>query len=239
GRDEDLGRLAQSVAVFQAELGLAMDPSAERVTLVTETGRVLDADTLLHAMVSLWCAADTTSRALAVPLTASRVVEQIAAQSGREVIRTGTSRRALSAAGLLPGVGFAGSRTGGFVFPDFLASYDAIMTLGMLLHQLDSAGVGLDEVVAGLPPFSLRHRTVFCPFDRKGAVMRQMAEHGQSRNVEMTEGVRVTEEDGWALVLPHATEALVDVFVEGESDDAADEIADNYVALVERSIAEG
>jgi mannose-1-phosphate guanylyltransferase/phosphomannomutase len=237
-RDEEIGRLAKAVDAFQATLGLAMDASAERVTIVTESGRVLDPDTLLHAMILLWCSTDTTERSLAVPMTASRVIEGIAARYGREVIRAGTTRRALSAATLLPGVGFAGSRTGGFVFPDFLASYDAVMTLGMLLHALDATNVGLDELVDALPPFSLRHRAVFCPFDRKGAVMRQMAEYGQSRDAEMTEGVRVNEEAGWALVLPHASEALVDVYVEGDDDDAADEIADRYGALVEHAIAE-
>jgi mannose-1-phosphate guanylyltransferase/phosphomannomutase len=237
-RHEQLATLARAVDAFQADFGLAMDATAERITLVTASGRVLDPDTLLHAMVKLWCGTDATARSLAVPLTASRVIEQIASLCGREVIRTGTSRRSLSAAALMPGVGFAGSQTGGFVFPGFLASYDAVMTLGMLLHMLDEVGVSLDELVATLPEFHLRHRGVFCPFDRKGAVMRHMAEFGQHRDVEMTEGVRVTEKDGWALVLPHASEPLVDVFAEGEDADAADEIAERYGTLVERAIAE-
>lgn len=237
-RSEQLASLTRAVDNFQADLGLVMDATAERITVVTESGRVLDPDTLLAVMVTLWCSTDATGRSLAVSMMSSRIIEQIAGGYDREVMRAGTTRRALSAAALTPGCGFAGSQTGGFVFPDFLASYDAIMSLGMLLKMLEVAGTRLDATVDGLPPFFLRRRAVFCPFDRKGAVMRIMAEHGQSRGAEMTEGVRVTEKEGWALVLPHASEARVDVFVEGVDADAAEELADRYVALVEGAIGQ-
>ncbi len=237
-REDVLVQLARSVDVFQADLGATMDATAERITFVTGSGRVLDADTALHAMVYLWGRSDTSDRCVAVPLTASRVVEQIAAEGGHCVSRVGTSRRSLSAAALRPEVGLAGSQTGGFVFPSFLASYDAVMSLGMVLRMLDGVGMSLDEVVDALPPHFLRRRQVVCPFDRKGAVMRQMAELGQSREVEMTEGVRVVEPEGWALVLPHASDALVEVFSEGDSAQSADAIADRFVALVEAAIGE-
>jgi mannose-1-phosphate guanylyltransferase/phosphomannomutase len=173
-----------------------------------------------------------------VPLTASRVVELIAQETGHCVVRAGTSRRSLSAAALRDDVGIAGSQTGGFVFPEFLAAYDAVMSFAMLLRMLDQLETTLDEVVDVLPPFHLRRKSVFCPFNRKGAVMRQMAEIGLHREVEMTEGVRVAHDDGWALVLPHESEALVEVFSEGGTAARADEIADRYVALVEQAVAE-
>ncbi len=235
-RDEILGQLSRSMDMFQAGLGVSMDATAERITLVTADGRVLDADTALHAMLYLWCRTDTSDRCAAVPLTASRVIEGIAQSTGHCVARVGTSRRSLSAAALRPEVGFAGSQTGGFVFPAFLASYDAVMSLGMILRMLDQVGMSLDEVVEALPEFHLRRRQVACPFDRKGAVMRQMADYGQHREVEMTEGVRVVEDNGWALVLPHATDAVVEVFTEGDSAESADAIAERYVSFVEHAI---
>lgn len=235
-RDEVLGQMARSMDMFQADFGLSMDATAERITLVTASGRVLDADTTLHAMVYMWSRTDSRETCAAVPITSSHVIEEIAAASGHCVTRVGTSRRSLSAAALQPEVGFAGSQTGGFVFPSFLASYDAVMSLGMILRMLDKLGMSLDDVIDALPPFFLRRRKVQCPFDRKGAVMRHMADLGQHREVEMTEGIRIVEDDGWALVLPHASDPMVEVFTEGVSANAADEIAGRYVSLVEDAI---
>jgi len=238
-RDSMLGELSRTVDVFQADLGISMDSTAERVTLVTGSGVVLDRDTALHAMIWLWChavVADTEALGVAVPVTASQVIETIAAECGRFVQRTGTSRRALASASLEPGIGFAGSRSGGFVFPRFLAAYDAVMTFGMLLRMLDHIEMTLDEVVAELPAFHLKTEAVFCPFDRKGAVMRTMAAIGQNGDEGAVEGVRIPTEDGWALVLPHATEAVVHVFAEGASDASVNATLGRYVAEVHEAI---
>ncbi|MRS12451.1 MAG: mannose-1-phosphate guanyltransferase [Actinobacteria bacterium] len=238
-RDSQVGQLANSVDVFQADLGISIDSTAERVTLITGAGRVLDHDTALHAMVSLWCGAETggDARGVAVPVTASSVVEKIALACDRHVKRTGTSRRALSAASCDPAIGFAGSRRGGYVFPQFLAAYDAVMSFGMLLRMLDRQEKTLDDVIDRLPEFHLREESVFCPFDRKGAVMRTMAALGEIGSV--VEGVRIPTDDGWALILPHAIEALVHVHAEGHSAESAAGTLAKYVALVQDAIANG
>ncbi|MBN2247319.1 MAG: NTP transferase domain-containing protein [Coriobacteriia bacterium] len=237
-----LDRLARSVDMFQADIGVFIDSTAERITLVTPSGRILDNDTALHAMVWLWANSTTTAaegRGIAVPVTASTAVERIAGDAGRFVRRTGTSRRALSAAALDPAIGFAGSRRGGFVFPEFLAGYDAVMSFGALLRMLDHHGLDLDEVVARLPEFHLREQSVFCPFDRKGAVMRSMAALGRIGEADVIEGVRIPDAKGWALVLPHATEALVHVYAEGDDGSAADALLQRYVETVREAIANG
>jgi len=241
-RDAVMGQLAKSVDLFQADLGISIDSTAERITMVTGTGRVLDHDTALHAMISLWCnaaALSGTNLDVAVPVTASSVIEIIARECGRSVRRTGTSRRALATAALDPGIGFAGSRRGGYVFPEFLAAYDAVMSFGMLLRLLDYQETTLDDVVARLPEFHLRQESVFCPFDRKGVVMRTMAALGETGDGSAVEGVRIPTDDGWALILPHATEALVQVHAEGASDATADATMMRYVAEVQEAINNG
>ncbi|MHB1476472.1 MAG: phosphohexomutase domain-containing protein, partial [Coriobacteriia bacterium] len=237
-----LDRLARSVDMFQADMGVSMDSTAERITLVTPSGRILDPDTALHAMVWLWANSTLTREGglgVAVPVTASTAVERIAGDAGRFVRRTGTSRRALSAAALDPAIGFAGSRRGGLVFPEFLAGYDAVMSFGALLRLLDHHEMDLDEVVARLPEFHLKEESVFCPFDRKGVVMRSMAALGRVGEADAVEGVRIPDRHGWSLVLPHATEAQVNVYAEGDDSDTADGLLQRSVEAVRDAIANG
>jgi mannose-1-phosphate guanylyltransferase/phosphomannomutase len=125
------------------------------------------------------------------------------------------------------------------VFPHFLAGYDAVMSFGALLRMLDRHGMDLDEVVAGLPEFHLREESVFCPFDRKGAVMRSMAALGRVGEAEAVEGVRIPDGDGWALVLPHATEAQVSVYAEGDDAAGAEALLNRYADAVRDAIANG
>ncbi|MDY0339996.1 MAG: sugar phosphate nucleotidyltransferase [Coriobacteriia bacterium] len=237
-----LDQLVRSVDMFQADIGIVMDSTAERIRLVTPSGRVLDNDTALHAMVWLWANSRVTAGeglGIAVPVTASTAVERIAGQAGCFVRRTGTSRRALSAATLDPAIGFAGSRRGGFVFPHFLAGYDAVMSFGALLRMLDHHDLDLDQVVEQLPEFFLREESVVCPFDRKGAVMRSVGMLGRVGEADAVEGVKIADENGWALVLPHSTDAQVHVYAEGGDAASADILLQRYTEAVRDAIANG
>lgn len=229
---------ALAVRSFKADFGIRMDAAAERVSLLAPDGRVLDGDTALHALVELWCSSGS-SGGVAVPTNASMAVERIAAAHGCSVRRTGVSKRALSLAALTDDVGFAGDRAGGFVFPRFLAAFDAVMTTGALARLLAETGRRLDEVVASLPAHHLVEASVACPSGLKGAVMRGMAQAVAGLEVEMTEGIRVERDGGWALVLPDPAEPLVHVFAEGAGRDGSHEMLREYTELVERVVAAG
>jgi mannose-1-phosphate guanylyltransferase / phosphomannomutase len=232
-RRVSLERLKSSVTTFQADLGVALDASGEHISLVAPSGELIDRNTAAHAVLALWCRADESGASVAVPLTASKVVERIAAAAGHPVVRTARSGRALCAAAAAnPDIGFAASQTGGFVFPAFLSTYDAIMSIGMITRLLLDAGLTLDDVIADLPPFYLREASLFCPYDKKGLVMRGVSEAFAGRPVNMTDGIRAEIDGGWVLVLPHSTEPVVTLYVEGEDAREADALLARYTDLV-------
>ncbi len=234
--NEESGSLRHILDLMGADLGVIFDPSGERLQFVTPKGLLLDGDTALHAVVDLWCRTDYTNLALAVPLTASAAVEKIAAANGREVVRPGRSMRSMAALALKHKVGFAGSTTGGYMFADFLASYDAIMSLGSITRMLASVEQTLDEVVDALPEFHKRRASIFCPVHRKGAVMRAITEATSGLQVDLAEGVRIILDDGWVLILPHASEPVVNVWAEAGDAQAAEELLSEWQGVVERAI---
>ncbi|MBS3956985.1 MAG: NTP transferase domain-containing protein [Clostridiales bacterium] len=233
---EDAGRLRYAVELFGADLGVRFDPSGERVVLITPSGRELDSQTALHAVVDLWCRTDTDGGAVAVPLTASVVIDHIAEKCGREVLRPGMTRRSLATLVHEGVAGLAGAADGGFMFGRFLAAYDAAMSVGMIACMLGRAGVTLDDVVDGLPPFHTREVRVACPAHRKGTVMRIVSTIAAERRTEVSEGIRIAYDDGWALVVPHSREPLVYIWAEGSSAPSAESIIRRWTEIVENAI---
>ncbi|HSA50584.1 MAG TPA: hypothetical protein VLH10_10810, partial [Yinghuangia sp.] len=56
------------------------------------------------------------------------------------------------------------------------------------------------------------------------------------RGIDTTDGVRVVESDGrWVLVLPDVAEAVTHLWAEGPDDTAAEELLDEWAAVVERA----
>jgi mannose-1-phosphate guanylyltransferase/phosphomannomutase len=229
--------VARSVELFGADLGVMFDWGAERVRLVTNSGRLLDPDTALHAMVDLWCRTREVEGAIAVPLSASQVVEKIANSHGHEVVRPGRSRRALAQAVLDGRAVFAGSNSGGFIFGDFFPAYDGVLSTGMAVRMLAKLDASLDEVVDGLPPFFKVELSIRCPAERKGAVMRAVTERASGMNADLSEGVRITYSDGWALVLPHASEPVVQIWAEAGSEPSATARAEQWSRVVTDAIS--
>lgn len=233
---EDSESLRHAMQLMGADLGAFFEPSGERLHLVTSSGVLLDDDTALHAMVDLWCRTDYRHLPIAVPLAASSAVERIAERTGHDVVRPGRTMRSMAALALHHEIGFAGSTSGGYIFSDFLASYDAVMALGSAARMLASLEESLDDVVAGLPVFFKQYVGVFCPTHRKGAVMRAVTGASAGHKVDLTEGVRVTTDAGWVLVLPHASEPLVQIWAEADGEQTTRELLTHWKGLVETAI---
>lgn len=236
---DDTRLLAGTCDLFAATFGVTFDRAAERISLHVPGKGTLSGDDLLHLVVELWCRTrEDLEGAIAVPLTASHAVEGIAARYGRAVIRPGRSRRALAQAVLDGRAVFGGGTHGGYIFGDFFPGFDAVLSVGMIAAMLDAADAELPELVAALPSFHKHHQAVFCPVDRKGAVMRGVTEEAAGLDVDLTEGVRINDSDGWVLVLPDSSEPVVNVWAEAGSEEQAAHRVARWADVVRHAISD-
>ena len=234
---ESLGQVKRLVSAVGADFGVAFDSAAERLYLVDEHAREVAVEQELLLFLSL-LASDGKRGRLALPVTVTSLVERDRRRA-RSSRSSGHPRRwpALTRAAAEDGVVFAGSAAGGFVFPEFLPAYDGVASLCKLLELLAPVRRPLSELVDALPSRRVVHRQVRCPFSRKGAVMRDPDGAVRDEKVDLTDGIKVFEDGGWAHVLPDPAEPLVHVYAEGASDEEAARLEDEYTALVERIIA--
>jgi mannose-1-phosphate guanylyltransferase/phosphomannomutase len=219
-----------------ADLGVVMDPSAERLYLVDELGREVPLDQQLLLFVSL-ISRNGTAGTVAVPVTTTTLVDQIVAGSGVEVRRTPTSLAALTQAATEPGTIFAGAAGGGFVFPVFLPAYDAMASLCHLLQLLAPIGQPLSALVDGLPKPALVHRELPCPWRLKGTVMRLLTEQLKDFETDLQDGIKIVSEGGWSQVIPDPDAPLVHVYAEGATDAQAVQLEQELTARVEEILA--
>ena len=103
-----------------------------------------------------------------------------------------------------------------------------------LLALLTATGRKLSDLVAGLPTVHIAHQGVHTPWDQKGMLMRSLVERTQGRELVLVDGIKVIEDDGWALVLPDPEEPLTHVWAEGSSDSQAEARANEYVVRLEQ-----
>jgi mannose-1-phosphate guanylyltransferase/phosphomannomutase len=238
-RERHLAQLTTVVTSLEANLGVLIDADGETVTLVDDQGRIVGRNRLM-ALLTLLVARVQPGARIALPLTVPSVVEQIAQENGATIVRTPSDRRSLMSLAEKegPALALAGGMNYELIFPEFQPAFDGIYATAKIMELLAAEHRKLSELVDMIPPWHIAGRIVPCPWDRKGAVMRSLhdeATHGGNGKVETLDGIRLPRDGGWVLVLPDATEASVNIWAEGTSDEQAlryaDEIARRVTAI--------
>jgi mannose-1-phosphate guanylyltransferase/phosphomannomutase len=227
---DHLDQLQRLVRSSGAGLGVMFDAAGERIRLVDETGRVLTLTQALLALVSL-VARSTPYPRVAIPVSTSRHAEEIVRRHGGEVVWTPISAHALMAAAEDHGVMFAGAEGGGYIFPEFLASFDGLMSVVKVLELMARTRTSLGRVVDEIPEFHMVRRDVPTPWEAKGAIMRRLLERTDDSAITI-DGVKVYRGEDWALVVPHQQEPVIRVWAEAGTEEEAHALATEFADLV-------
>jgi mannose-1-phosphate guanylyltransferase/phosphomannomutase len=235
-RWEHAAQVSELVRASGAHLGAVIDTDGEYITFVDDNGRTLVDDEALMALLSL-VLGDADRRGsppptVALPVSVGRAVEAMCDEAGATLLWTKLSTPHLMEVASGPGVRFAASQEGGYIFPAFLPAYDAVATLVETLALLASSGTRMSQVVAQLPAVRVAHEAVVTPWEKKGLVMRTVMEWAKDRERLLVDGVKVLHDDGWALIFPDPEEPLTHVWAEAATDSDARARAQEYARRI-------
>jgi mannose-1-phosphate guanylyltransferase/phosphomannomutase len=180
-----------------------------------------------------------------LPVNLSSAYEELIKRGGGnlEESRTGLGNVALKAAEVRADI--AGAADGHYVFPAFLPAPDCFMTLARAL-ELFRGEKPLSVVRArfGDAFGDVKRRRLECPWPAKGRVMRGLAERfGGDTDAILTDGVKLSLDEGWVLMLPDPDNPLFYVYAEADTDhdangrgDVSENLVSEYADLVESLI---
>jgi mannose-1-phosphate guanylyltransferase / phosphomannomutase len=226
-------RLAELVGSARAAFGVRFDQVGERLQLVDDRGAMVSEDRALLVVLDL-VASERREGRVALPVTTTRVAEQVCRFHGVQVSWTPTSLHGLTEATADDDVIFGADGRGGFVVPEFSPTLDGIAAFVRLLGLVARTRLSLSQIDARIPKAHLLKRSMPTPWAAKGSVMRTVVEAAAGREIDTTDGVRVIEPDGgWILVLPDPAEAVTHLWAEGSDADAAQALLDEWAAVAE------
>ncbi len=227
-------RVRRMVASMEADVGLLFDPAGEHLIALDERGEVVPEETLLLLLLRHACREEGPGT-VALPLPITGQAEVVASQCGATVRRTKSSDAALMADATRPHTIFAATLSGGFIFPSFLPSMDALFAFGKILELLASSEASFSVIAAEMPAVHLLHRVVGCPWHAKGSVMRLMVEELKHEAPSLVDGIKVSKENGraWVQILPDADDPIFHIYAEGRSAEEAQDLLDRYQLRLE------
>ncbi|HNS53097.1 MAG TPA: mannose-1-phosphate guanyltransferase [Anaerolineae bacterium] len=231
--EKALKELSLITGVLDVHLGVRLDVGGEKVFLVDQNGQPIPETTAAAAMAELMLGCHP-GKTIVVPVSMPNVFDQIAARHGGQVERCKMEPHDLMTLSAQKDVILGADGMGNFVIPGFQPLIDGLMATAKLLECLGSQRRTLAEVVAGLPPFHVARRVVPCPWEEKGKVMRLLNQQYKELRAELIDGVKIVLSEGeWVLVLPDPDYPQFHVYAEARTDEAAAELADRYVRIVQ------
>ncbi len=236
---ETLRQLQAITAALPTELGVGMEMSGERISIVDGQGRAVPPMTALAAVASLVLQSESTNVerngapfVVAVPATAPSILETIAERYGGQVLRTKANSQAIMVAATGENVVLAGDGEGGLIFPRFHPSFDGMFAVAKILELLAVQGTSFGAVVSSLPHYYQSTTSVKCAWEVKGKVMRVLNENFRSQRGRHIDGIRIERGEDWVLVLPDADRPLFHIVAEARSEQAAKSLAEEYATVV-------
>jgi phosphomannomutase len=228
---ENLGDLCAAVKKHRAHVGLAIDPDADRLALISEKGVPLGEEYTL-ALATLFLLPKRKGKVV-VNLSTSMVIDDIAAKFGCMVERAKVGE--IHVAKLMREIGavIGGEGNGGVILPDVHLGRDAMVGAALILQLLAEFGGPLSELNSSLPQYVLCRRKVELRdgLDPK-KVLDNIAKKYRYEMPDTRDGIKILRDKSWVQVRASNTEPILRIMSEAKTAETAEKYCDELAAVI-------
>lgn len=212
---ENLRMLCRSVKSTGADFGAALDPDADRLALVDNTGRAIGEERTLLLAADAYLSLTGKKSAIGVNLSTSQAIDALAARYKSKVIRTKIGEAHVLAGMEKARAMIGGEGNGGVILPAVHPGRDAATALALILLGLKHRKGTLADWNAKFPDYIMYKTKVHIgsvPLKKTLARARQMFKEALA--VDESDGIKFQFEDSFLHMRPSGTEPILRIFVE-------------------------
>lgn len=212
---ENLAELGEAVRRSGADLGLAVDPDVDRLSLVDEKG-VPPGEDLTLALASATVLRKQPG-VVVTNLSTSQVVEDVARALGGTVVRAPVGEINVARRMQREGAVVGGEGNGGVILPSLHFTRDAPLGAALILQHLLEAGGSLGEAIGTWPSYVIKKKKVSFPREALPGAYQALGDDLAPPDRDGSDGLRMSwpEERVWLHVRPSGTEPVIRLIAEG------------------------
>lgn len=225
-RPDHLSELTKAVPERGADLGLAVDPDADRLALVDERGRfLLEELTQVIAADFVW---QHREGPFVTNLSSSRAIEDVAARHGQPVYRSPVGEIHVVQRMQETGALLGGEGNGGVIVPELHYGRDALAGTAFILQHLADSGRSLGAIHDDLPHYAMVKDKLPLPDVAPERLLTELAQHYDDERLSTIDGLKIDFDEQWVHMRPSNTEPILRVYAEAPTEDEAQALADRF-----------
>lgn len=235
----NLTKLAETVRSRHADLGIAVDPDADRLVLIDETGSPIGEErtvcTAIDAVFTLFknCAFFKKYQPVcAVNYSTTMLADYIVEKHGGKCFRSPVGE--INVIGKMKEVGavIGGEGSGGVIFPEVHYGRDSLVGISLLLAFMTETGKSLGEIAGSYPKYSMLKTKM--PFT--GSLETYVAELEKQfygAEIILDDGIKILLKDGWVQLRKSNTEPIIRIIAETNSEKETESLVDTVKKLID------
>jgi phosphomannomutase len=209
---DNLGSVLALVPREKADMGFVLDPDADRLAIIDETGRYIGEE--LTLALAVLCRLGQERGPVVINMSSSRVVEDIARDFGVPCYRSAVGEANVVDMMRAKGAVIGGEGNGGVIDPRVGWVRDPFIGMGLVLELLAKTRKPLSGLVADLPVYAIVKHKYEIARDGLPALYADLQKRWPEAEANHVDGLRLGWQDRWLHVRSSNTEPIVRVIAE-------------------------
>jgi len=220
----NLRALGDLVRESDADVGLAVDPDVDRLSLVDETGTPMGEDLTLALVAAV--VLRRTPGPVVTNLSTSQVLEDVARAHHCAVVRSAVGEINVARRMQAEDAVIGGEGNGGVILPAVHLTRDAPLGAALILQHLLDEGVSMSGAVRRWPVYAIVKEKVSFPRERIAEAYAGLQATFSEAEANHEDGLRLAwpSERQWLHVRPSGTEPVVRLIAEAPDRERAEDL---------------
>lgn len=237
---ENLTSLSNAVKKHKADMGISVDPDADRLVLITEKGEPFSEENTITSVVNFVLKkAKTNIKNVTVNLSTTRAVDDIADKYNGKVFRSPVGeinvvKEMIKNKSLVGGEG-----SGGVIFPDIHYGRDSLAGIALVLNELSEWKGKVSDYKNSLPRYYIS-KTKIDKVDNPDKILKSIEKkylmNKEVIKINNTDGLKIDFKNNWVHMRKSNTEPIIRIITEAKTEKEAGELQEKFLKIIREGI---